>query len=155
MGPGTFDPALFLDATTTEAMDTQFVPIPEGEYLGVAEEPKISEWKSKDGTMSGLKVTIPWNLDDANLKTLLGRDKVLIRQDIMLDLNPGGGLDTGKGKNVYLGKLRDALNLNQKGQPFNFRMITGRMGKIMVKNRVHPEDAERILNDVKGVAKAM
>jgi hypothetical protein len=69
----------------------------------------------------------------------------------MLDLNESGtGMDTGKGKNVTLGRLREALGLNQPGTPFSFRQLIGRAAKISVTQRV---DGDQIYNDVKGVVK--
>jgi hypothetical protein len=147
---GTFDPSSFLDLTVTDSNSTQATPVPVGEYPAVASEPEIRQWNSRDGTKSGLALDIIWDVDDAGVKSTLGRDKVTVKQGIMLDLNESGGLDTGKGRNVSLGRLREALGLNTPGVPFNFRMIAGRAAKIKVEHRV---DGENIYADVKGVAR--
>jgi hypothetical protein len=68
----------------------------------------------------------------------------------MLDINDAGNLDMSKGRNVQLGRLREALGLNTPGQAFSFQMIPGRAAKILVKQRVEGED---IFADVKGVVK--
>ena len=147
---GTFDPSSFLDITVTDANSTQSIPVPVGEYPAVASEPEVRQWNSRDGTKSGLALDITWEIDDAGVKQTLGRDKVTVRQGIMLDLNESGGLDTGKGRNVNLGRLREALDLNRAGAPFNFRMIAGRAAKVKIEHRV---DGENIYADVKGVAR--
>lgn len=135
-----FDPAAFLDQTTTEANDIVITPCPEGEYMAIVEKVDCQSWQSRDGTKSGLKLKIMWNVDDADVKATLGRDKILVPQDIMLDLTEAGGLDMGHGKNVNLGKVRAALNLNAPGQPFAPTMMTGRVSKISVKHRVYEDN---------------
>ena len=146
-----FDPNTFLNTTYEEANDTKITPCPVGEYLAVASKVDAKTWASRDGSQSGVKLVILWEIDDANVKQLLGRDKVTSRQNIMLDLNEAGtGLDLGKGKNVGLGRLREALDLNTPGQAFAFSMIEGRLAKVMVSHRV---DGEDIYDEVKKVAK--
>jgi hypothetical protein len=79
-----------------------------------------------------------------------GREKVTCKQGIMLDLNEGGQLDMGKGKNVSLGKLREAIGLNSPGQPFSFSMIQGRMALGFVQHRV---DGDQVFAEIKRVQK--
>ncbi|UOF77844.1 hypothetical protein [Bacteriophage sp.] len=150
-----FDPSSFLHATTTESNDTQLVPVPEGEYIAIAEKVDMRQWKKKDDpSATGLALDITWNIDDAGVKAALGREKVTVRQGIMLDVTDDGtGLDMGKGKNVGLGKLREALDLNQPGRPFAPSMIEGRMCKVQVKHRLDPQDAEKIYSEVKANAR--
>lgn len=131
-----FDPNQFLDMQVTEANDTVVVPVPEGEYLGVATEVKVRPWSSKDGSSAGLALDIIWELDSPELKAELGRDVIKIKQGIMLDITEANGLDMGKGKNVGLGRLRAAIGMNQPGQPFAFSSIPGRMCKVAVKHRM-------------------
>lgn len=144
----------FLDSTTTEANSTVAVPVPEGEYTGIIEKVDARTWTAKDDpTKSGITLDVVWLVDDQSVKDQLGRDKVTVKQGIMLDLNDSGsGLDMGKGKNVQLGKLRQATGLNAPGQAFAFSMLNGRMGKILVKHRIDKDDSEKIYAEVKGVA---
>lgn len=145
-----FNPDVFLQSTVTEVNDTKKVPTPVGEYVAVADEVKCRPWQSKDGSQSGLALDIIWLIDDQNVKTLLGRDKVTCKQGIMLDLLENGALDMGKGKNVGLGRLREATGLNVPGQPFSPLMIQGRVAKVKVSHRV---DGEDIYDEIKAVAK--
>lgn len=148
-----FDPAMFLEMTVTEANSTESIPVPEGEYLAVVTEVKARTWQSKtDAEKSGIALDITWEIDDANVKEVVGRDKVTVKQGIMLDLNEAGGLDVGKGRNVNLGRLREAVGLNVPGQPFSFTMLNGRVGKVQISHRVHEG---QIFADVKGVAAAV
>ena len=108
---GMFDANALMHAQIEEASSTEFVPPPEGEFTGIAGDAEINEWKSRDGEKQGLRLDIKWEIDDAGVKQLLERDKVTVKQSIMLDLTESGGLDMGKGKNVNLGRLRSALDL--------------------------------------------
>jgi hypothetical protein len=147
-----FDPNQFLDMSVDGAMDTKAVPVPVGEYIAIIEEVKARTWTAKDDpTKSGVALDILWSIDDANVKATLGRDKVTVKQGIMLDMTESGGLDLGKGKNLGLGRLRTALNLNQPGQPFAPSMLPGRVGKVKVEHRISGED---IFAEIKQVVAA-
>lgn len=151
----TFDPASLMETTTNEVNDTKLLPIPEGEYPAVIDNIKINTWQSKDGSQSGLRLDVEYMIDDQAAKEATGRDKLTVRQGIMLDLTEDGqNLDMGKGKNVSLGRLREACGLNVPGQPFAMTMFSGRLVKIKVSQRPKADDPETIYNDVKGVAKA-
>lgn len=146
-----FNPDQFLDMQVTETNDTKVIPVPVGEYTAVITDVKCRQWQAKDDpSKSGLALDLQWELDDAAVKELLGRDKVTVKQDIMLDITESGGLDMGKGRNVSLGKLREAMGLNVAGQPFAFSMLNGRVAKVVVSHRI---DGEQIYAKVKGVAK--
>jgi len=151
----TFDPASLLETTVEAANDTKVLPIPEGEYLAVIDKTSINTWQSKDGASSGLRLDVEYLIDDETAKAATGRDKLTVRQGILLDLTEDGqSLDMGKGKNVGLGRLREATGLNTPGQPFAMQMLPGRLVKIKVTQRPKADDPETIYNDVKGVTKA-
>lgn len=146
-----FSPEQFLGMQVNESNDTKVVPVPPGEYMAVVKEVKARPWQSKaDPSKAGIALDVQWSLDDAGVKALLGRDEVSIKQGVMLDMSEAGGLDMGKGKNISLGRLREATGLNTPGQPFSFTMLTGRMAKVKVEHRV---DGENIYAEVKQVAK--
>lgn len=148
-----FDATSFLDQSTTESNSTATTPIPEGEYNGLIDKVEARQWTGKkDPTKSGIILSVLWIIDDQAVREELGRDKVTCKQDLMLDLTESGGLDMGKGRNVGLGKLRQATGLNNPGQPFAFSMLTGRMGKVLVKQRVDEDDPDKIYSEVKAVA---
>ena len=147
----TFDPNTFLNMTVEETNDTKIIPCPAGEYLAVAEKVDIKSWAARDGSSSGLKVEILWDIADENVKAMLGRDSVKVQQQQMLDLTDTGNLDMAKGKNVGLGRIREALGLNVAGQPFSFGMIQGRMAKVIVSHRAVGED---LYAEIKKIAAA-
>ncbi len=146
-----FSPDQFLDMPIEGSNDTKIVPVPVGEYTAVAEDVKVRQWQAKDDpSKSGLALDIVWSIDDAGLRELFGREKITCKQGIMLDLTDSGSIDMGKGRNIGLGRLREALSLNEPGQPFSFTMILGRLAKVSIKHRVHEED---VFAEVKSIAK--
>lgn len=126
-----FDPESFKHAEIEESMDTEIVPPDEGVYEG-----SVDRWDIKGGTSQKgndwARLDITWELDDADgsQKAKTGRDKITARQSIFLDLNEQGGIDTGKGRNVQLGRLREALGLNEG--KFAFDMLDGQQAKLQV-----------------------
>jgi hypothetical protein len=144
----TFDSAQFLQGSVDGAMDTKILPVPDGEYAAIIEKIDARTWTSKDGLKSGVTLDVTWEISDEGLRQELKRQKITVRQGIMLDLDDAGKLDTSRGKNIGLGRLREALNKNVPGQPFSFNELPGCSAKIKVTQRV---DGEDIYNDVKGV----
>lgn len=150
---GMFSPETLMNMTVEDSNSTVATPVPVGEYVAVIEKVEAREWKKKDDpSIAGVALDILWSIDDANVKALLERDKVSVKQGMMLDLTDEGGLDMGKGKNVSLGRLREALGLNTPGQPFGFGMLTGRVAKVRVKHRMG-DKPEQIFAEVDAVAK--
>lgn len=145
-----FDAQSFLDATVTSASDTKIIPVPVGEYMGIVDKVSPRQWQSKDGTKSGIALDIIWLVEDAGVKQLLGRETVTCKQGIMLDLTANGGLDLSSGKNVGLGRLREAVGKNDEGQPFAFSMLPGLSAKIAVTHRMSDVDT---FAEVKSVAR--
>lgn len=146
-----FNPDTFLETSVTEANDTKLIPVPVGEYNAVITDVKARQWQGKaDPSKSGVALDLQWEIDDVNVKALLDRDKVTVKQGVMLDMSDSGGLDMGKGKNVSLGKLREAVGLNEPGRAFAFSQLLGQMAKVKVDHRI---DGENIYAEVKQVAR--
>lgn len=147
-----FDPIGFLDSSTESSMSTSALPCPEGEYPATIKELKPRTWQSKkDPSLAGVALDVLWTIDDPNILQLMERKEVTVKQGIMLDLTEQGGLDCGKGKNVALGRLREAVNLNQPGKPFSLNQLPGRAAKVLVKHRPDDRDSSIIYAEVKGV----
>jgi hypothetical protein len=151
-----FDANQFMSAVYTEVNDTKVALCPAGEYQAMIDkiEPRsgtISKGERTGEPWASLNVT--WTVTDQAVLALLGRDKVNVFQSVMLDLTPTGGLDMGSGKNVNLGRLREAVNLNQPGQPFSPTMLQGRLAKIMVRHVPSFKDPSVFVAEVSGVVK--
>ena len=145
-----FDPETYLNATTTESASTSMEPCPEGDFSATVKSADIKTWESKKTGTSGIKLSLVWDIDDQAVKESLGRTSLTCRQEFFLDLTDSGTIDYGKGKNISLGRLRDALGLNESGQPFAFSMLPGRAAMVHVQ---HHLDGENIYDEVKRVAR--
>jgi hypothetical protein len=152
-----FDPAIFLDATTTDAF-TRRPPLPaNSEFVGLIGEPKTRQTKgtkedNKDEiyTWLDLPVTIDLTAHPA-VQSQLNMDQVTLTYGTRLDITSSGSLDGSTGKNTGLRQLRDALGLNVAGQPFNIRMMQGRPLRVRISHRTYQGD---IFDQVASVAKA-
>ena len=148
-----FDPNAFLEQVITEVGSTEATPIPAGEYLAFIDKKELTTWQKKDDpSVSGLKLKITWVLEDQAVRDLLGRDKVTVAQDIMLDITDTGSLDMGKGRNVELNRLRAAVDLNVSG--FSFNQLDGRMARVTVKQDQDKNDPQKFYARVKAVGHA-
>ena len=130
----TFDPSIFEQQQYTEASDTKYVTVPAAEYPAVIKSHKFRQ--EKGYTI----LDLVWAVDDQGARDATGMKEPTVRQSIFLDMTPNGGLDFGKGKNVKLGRLREATGLNQPGQAFSFNMLDGRPARIKVEHRISGED---------------
>jgi hypothetical protein len=151
-----FDVDNFLNQTVNDSNDTSLINPPDNMsgdgYMVLAGKVDCRTWQKRDDpSISGLALDIQWEIQDESVKSFCGRDKIICKQGIMLDLTDSGELDMGKGKNVGLGKLREALGLNTPGEPFSFSMITGRLAKGFVRHEVKGEE---IFVKIKKVLKA-
>jgi hypothetical protein len=145
-----FDPKTFASMTFTDSNSTESVPVPVGEWPATIDKQEIVAWAKKDDpSKSGLKLNLSLAIDDPAVAQLTGRPKNLVRYELMLDLTPEGGLDFGKGMNVRLGRLREALGLNKPGQPFSFDMLVGHALKASIK---HEEYKGQLTAQCSGVA---
>jgi len=150
-----FDPQSFLDQEIQGENSTVAVPCPAGDYTAIVDKINLRQWQKKDDpSVSGITLEVFWSIDSQEVRELLGREKVLVKQGIMLDLTEAGGIDMGKGRNVSLGKLRQALDLNNAGQAFSFNTLPGRVAKVKVTHRPDQVDPEKIYPEVTMVAKA-
>lgn len=153
----TFNPEAFLNMQTDEANSTELLAVPEGEYLAVTNPVSAENFRSfdiKKGERAGSKgyaLDLTWSINDesGDIKKIIGRTPTA-RQSLMLDIRPDGTLEFGKGRNVGLGQLREALGQNQTGRPWSFSMLGSQVGKIKVKHRI---DSGRTYVEVVGVAK--
>lgn len=146
-----FDADQFLNAAIQGSNSTKVIPVPAGSYQGIIEKVSPRQWQSKDGSQTGISLDVFWLIEDQGVKEFLGRDTVSCKQGIMLDTDPKtGGLDMSPGKNVGLGRLREAVGMNDPSQPFSFHNLPGQMAKVDVKHRV---DGEDVYAEVKAVAK--
>lgn len=140
----------FLNMSIEGASSTE-MPLPEpGEYRALVTEVSARTFTFKKGDRAGsegMSLDVTWQIDDPAVKEALGYQPK-VRQSVLLDLTPSGGLDMGKGKNVSLGRLREAIGQNQDGRPWSPAMLNGQVAVINFQHRI---DGDKVYGDVKGV----
>jgi hypothetical protein len=153
-----FDAASFMEQTYDDANATNFTPVPEGEYqarIGTEEnDVSVAAFQgTKDPTKTYIRLTLMWEIIDEALKAQMDRDTVRVRDQFILDIDEStGGLAFGADKNVALGQRREALGLNDPGQPFSFAMFRGAGPAIIrITQRSDKDNPDRKYNDVKSV----
>lgn len=153
-----FDADAFMNSTIDQSNSTKVKPAPVGEYFA-----EIKDVKPSSGTISkGENAGKPWarlsvvcEVSDPSgaLEAEIGSPTKRVTASIMLDLNDAGnGLDMREGKNVRLGRLREAANLNRPGEPFAPPMLIGRTVKVKVGHRTDDTDPETVYDEITGFA---
>lgn len=149
-----FDADSFLNSAVSGSNSTKIIPCPQGEFFAVIDKLAARQTQSQDGTQTRVILDVSWLVEDDGARQATGREQVNVKQGIFLDLDSSGGVDMSEGKNVQLGRLREALGLNTPGEAFTFNMLPGRTAKILVSHRPDPKDAENVFADVKAVTAA-
>lgn len=142
-----FDPTSFLDQSVTGSNATAFIPHPAGDFPAIITKvtPRQMDSKQNPGTMQTL-VDVTYETDDANAREVTGLPKPTVRQSIFLDLNDAGKLDMSKGRNVQLGRLREALGLNDPDKPFSFNSLIGQPCVVKVVHNPSKDGRETYAN---------
>lgn len=137
-----FDPNAFLDMPIDEAFEKR-PPLPVQDYPAVIADLVPRQWTSQtktnpDGTpKSGiaydvsLKIQIPL---DVREQLGIKNEELTLKDSIMLDMNPQGGLATEPGANRQLRNYREALDMNRPGVTFRPREMIGRMLLVKIKH---------------------
>lgn len=140
-----FDPSQFLDITTTETnskrppLPAENPASPDGLYTAVIGEVKATSGE-KDGKawvsmVIPLKVEVPQQVQDQ--LGIKGVDSITLTDRAFLDLTAQGTIDNSPGKNRRQRVYRDATGTNTPGEPFSWRMLTGRPVKLKLAHRIY------------------
>jgi hypothetical protein len=140
----------YMNSTHQGENATKLTPIPVGDYKSVIQDVELESLQGKKDTSKVyLKCVVVHLLDDAALRTALGREKVTIRQDFLVDLTESGAIDFSKDKNIRLGRLRAACGLNDPQTPWSFPMFKGRVIKVKVGQEMYEgEPQSKVFNTV-------
>ena len=147
---GTFDPSTFLDIQTKEANSTEYIPLDEGEYTGIVETVDVREWTSKrtPPSVAWPSTSCGMSMTKANARSCPATRSSASRASCWTS-TPPGGLETGKGMNVNLGRLRESRWAQQaRASRSASRMLVGQVARVSVKNRI---DEGAIFSDIKSV----
>lgn len=153
MSPALFDKDTFLAQEVTGANDTKYPVIPPGEYPAMSKSLDSRQFPgTKDPTKVFTALDITWDIDDATVREATGLDKPTCRQSIFLDLNDAGKLDMNQTKNVQLGRLREALGLNDPDKPFSFSQLLGQPALVRIESSPNDKDPDNPYSNVTKVA---
>lgn len=146
--------AMTLTPETLAEMATEYALPPEGEVAAVVDGNELGELKYTDKN-TGLevvkpKLTIKWSIQDAAVLETLGRDKVIVMQDIIINVNDEGVPDVmnnlelaNLGKNVWPG---DELSLYDNG-------FCGRYANVLIRHVTDKQKEGQSPEDCKTRAK--
>lgn len=146
-----FDPISFLSAQHEGANATKIPPVPIGEYSAQIDKVEYSPQLIKKGERAGQtmhKVNLFCKLIAPGVDEADGK---IIRYELILEMTPSGAIDMAKDKNVRLGRLREALDMNSSA--FSFAAMQGRMLKASTTQDQDPEDPEMQYSRIKTVAR--
>ena len=133
-----FDEESFFNESVEGVGSTSVTPIPAGDYFAMlGDKIRLQQFNRKDTGEPGAILNIPFELVDdsgAIRAQIDGRDPVHY-ESYFLDLAKGPDgkikIDMGKGKNVKLNRLREALGQNT-GAPWSPNLLKG-AGPVKIK----------------------
>jgi hypothetical protein len=152
-----FNPENLLDLSADAPMSTREALLPEGDYEGSIESVKGRQTTSEKGTYNWLDFQV--KVDGGHLTTsgqtvseITGRPSTLLRYSMSIDLNDAGGLSAEQGKNVQLGRLREAVGQNAKG-PWTPRNLIGARARFALKHRFDKNDPSIVYQEIRSANK--
>ena len=118
----------------SEEMSTEYVLVPEGEWEGQAQAPVVRKTQGvKDPTATYYFLDVPFEISDPMVLKEMNRENAAVaRFSSILDLTTEGKIDSAEGKNVKLGRLREAMGLNSAG--FKLPDLEGGLCRVKVKH---------------------
>lgn len=148
-----FDEEAFLHEVQGDVFDTEYSPVPEGEFV-VTVKPgstKIINGNGKDGR-PWRKYTARAVIDSEEARKATNLEAPTARIAFFLDLNEAGSaLASGKNRNVDLGRLLKATGNDKAG--WTYAAIEGIPFTGRVQHKPDPRDASRVFADVVAFAK--
>lgn len=153
-----FNPEAFLDAQITEVNEKR-PPLPadnpeaaDGLYTAVIGEITTASGVIGKGDRTGqpwLSMVVPLRIQVPAAVQALGLPPELQLTDrAFLDLTPEGALDNSKGKNRQQKAYRDATDMNKPGQPFAWRMLTGKVVKVKVNHELYEGSVQERIGQI-------
>lgn len=117
-----FDPQTFIKSEFTGANETQLIPVPKGQRPGQIIQLAGRQFNDKNGE-SRTVMDVTWHILDDESAAVTGLPKPTVRMSVFLEFNERGALEMGKGKNVALGRLREAVGQNDPKKPWKPEML--------------------------------
>lgn len=138
-----FDPATFASTQITEAFEEDYTPLEDGEYSATIDSCEADVVGESQRAVLKVKFKISKPGSDA--------DGVTVNDTIWLDVNDQGALESGKNKNIQLGRFLAAVNLN--GKPWGVEKLMGLSCIIRTQQEEDRRDPTKVWPRVKGYAR--
>lgn len=140
-----FDADAFLSQEIDANFETEYTPIPEGEFPAQVDDVQVSSFSDRETGEDKPILKLRWHITDPEVAEATGLETPRCTQTVFLDFE-NGVLLTGTNKNIMLGRLKEMA-----GNPKNFVLtdLTGITGIVRVKQRLM--DDGRPIAEVKGV----
>lgn len=139
MSDSAFDPNEFLDATTTEA-SIRRPPVPAGtDLVGYIKDVVFRNVQGKkDPSKSYLFMDVQIVASiTPELQSQGQPPEVTYTAGVGIDTIDGAGIDFSPGKNGQLRRYREALGMNNPGEPFSPRAMIGKQIRVKVKHEFY------------------
>ena len=163
-----FNPDEFLNATFDQVIDTARLPVPSGEYVAQVNTDDKAVSVDQGTIGKGERAGQPWaslvvnmTIPDPSgaIKSQTGRDPVIVRHSVFLDLGPDGKMDFSAGKNIGFAKLFAAAGwpTDAKGKltsGYSFSFLRGKTLKVRIENEPNPKDPSQMFERITAVTKA-
>lgn len=148
----TFDPKQFLTSQIQSKLSTKIIPADNDEYQGQinALNPRVTMKKDTGEVFHWLDIS--WELLDQKAKDKTKLDHPIGRQSLRIDLTEQGSLDFSEGKNVGLGRVREALKQNTAA-PWAPAMLMGGTAFVITKQSVDENDPDIVYTNVVKVSR--
>jgi hypothetical protein len=139
----TFNAEQFMGTTTKDVHETKIITVPDGVYKGQITKLDFRTIAAKDTNPERIIMEVLWEIldSDGKLKKITGLEKNTVRQSIWLDMHEGK-LEVGPGKNIGLGRLREAVGQNKPGKEWAPSHLNQQMATIQVKGQLNKMDNE-------------
>lgn len=143
-----FDAQAFLESAVQGEMSTERPLIPENEYHVEIEDVEVKETKNP----SWLQCTLKTQVDDEAAAATLGRKSTPFTYNFSfpIELDEGGGMAMGEGKNILVGQLRAATGQNNAAKPWRFADLIGNTVLIQVAHEKQ-KDSDRVNERIRRV----
>jgi hypothetical protein len=164
-----FDIDDFMSANFTESSSTKAPIVPPGDYLATIIDDTREEardWEKISGKQ-GIRTKVLETGEEDNWHWMLAKipfriiapsvpeaNDRLVSMTIFMDVlqedhdlvrggaHPAGYIDFAKGKNVKLGRLREAVHQNEPGVPWNIRMLAGQQAIVHVEHEMNKNNGQ-------------
>ena len=114
-----FDTGDFFNQRSSGGLDTKFPKVDAGDYPAIIKKFAGRSYPKKDDPSQEVHlVDVTFSVEDERQKEVTGLKEPTVRMTLFLDI-VDGKLDTSKGKNVQLGRLLEAVGLNQGDWSWN------------------------------------